>query len=231
MIRSRSKPLTHTHRICFKTGVKFWAAVAVVVVAIAGYWYTHRDIHYPAGVLVRVDPSQMPLPAEAASISHGEFTLKPLASFSVDARVLHRRNYRYDAGAALVPVDLALGWGVMSDETVLARIQISQSMRCYWYRYKLPPPIAVEEIVSHSSNMHIIPANPTVAARCQSLRSGELVRLVGDLVEATGPKIGTWKTSLTRTDTGNGACELFYVEEIKEIAVDGPKENKVVATN
>jgi hypothetical protein len=211
--------------------VKFWAAVAVIFLAIAGYWYTHRDIHYPPGVLVQADPGQLPLPPDASPINHGEFSLKPLASFSVDARVLHRRNYRYDAGAALVPVDLALGWGAMSDESVLDRIQISQSMRCYFYRYKLPPPIAVEEIVSHSSNMHIIPANPTVAARCKSLRGGELVRLVGDLGEATGPKIGTWKSSLSRTDTGNGACELFYVEDIHEIPADRPKESRVVATN
>ncbi len=201
------------------------------MVAIAGYCYTHRDIHYPPGVLVQSDPGQLPLPADCAPIKHGEFTLKPLASFSVDARVLHRRIYRYDAGAGLVPVDLALGWGVMSDESVLDRIEISQSMRCYFYRYKLPPPVAVDEIVSHSSNMHIIPATPTIAARCKSLRSGELVRLVGDLVEATGPKIGTWKSSLSRTDTGNGACELFYVEEINEIPPGAAKECKIVATN
>ena len=29
----------------------------------------------------------------------------------------------------------------MSDEAVLDQLSISQSMRFYWYRYKMPPPI------------------------------------------------------------------------------------------
>ena len=37
-------------------------------------------------------------------------------------------------------------------------------------------------------------------------------------MEATGPEIGTWCSSLSRTDTGNGACELVRVEEIEKLA-------------
>ena len=29
---------------------------------------------------------------------------------------------------------------------------------------------------------------------------------------------GTWKSSLTRIDTGNGACEIMYVTEVELIA-------------
>ena len=187
-------------------------------------------MEYPPGVLIPTEPGQVALPSNVSSIAHGAFTLKPLASFSVDGRVLHRRNYRYDAAAALVPVDLALGWGVMSDQRVLDRLTISQSMRCYFYRYKLPPPIPADEIVSHSSNMHIIPATREIAEQCKSLRNGALVRLIGDLVEATGPGINTWKSSLSRTDIGNGACELFYVEQIRELSAGEPVETRVVAT-
>ena len=210
--------------------MKFWGGLAIIAAAIFGYWYCHRDIEHPPGVLVQADPGQVLLPSDASSIAHGAFTLKPLALFSIDARVLHRRNYRYDTAAKLVPIDLALGWGVMSDQQVLDRLTISQSMRCYFYRYKLPPPIPVDDIVSHSSNMHIIPATPEVAARCKSLRNGALVRLTGDLVEATGPGLGTWKSSLSRTDSGNGACELFYVEEIRELPAGAPVETRIAAT-
>src|SRR5690349_871510 len=93
-----------------------------------GYCYSHRPIHYPPGVLLNTEPAQVLLPESVAPIAYGHFALKPLALFSVDARVLHRHNYHYDAGASLVPVDLALGWGRMSDETVLDHLQISQSM-------------------------------------------------------------------------------------------------------
>jgi hypothetical protein len=207
--------------------VKFLTAVAVLGLTIAGYCYLHRPIQYPPGVLIASDPSQILLPSDVAPISHGKFSLKPLAVFSVDARVLHRRNYRYDPGAGLVPVDLALGWGVMSDQQILDKLNISQSMRCYWYEYRLPPPIPVNDIVSHSSNMHIIPATAEIASKCSSIRSGTLVHLIGDLVEATGPGIPKWTSSLSRTDRGNGACELFYVEEIKEISPASPTDTRV----
>ncbi|MDB6147694.1 MAG: hypothetical protein JWO45_1358 [Spartobacteria bacterium] len=171
------------------------------------------------------------LPADTPSIGIGGFQLKPLALFSVDARILQRRNYRYDRRAALVPVDLALGWGPMSDQHVLDQLRISQSMRFYWYEYRLPSPIPVADIVSHSSNVHIIPANAAIAARCKSLRAGALVHLSGDLVEATGPGVTNWRSSLSRTDTGNGACELLYLENIKEISVGlGASKGSVVAS-
>ncbi|MFL6515908.1 MAG: hypothetical protein ACJ8M1_12895 [Chthoniobacterales bacterium] len=209
--------------------MKFFAGIGLLLLTMTGYCYLHRPIHYPPGVLVESEPSQILLPSDVNSISYGKFVLKPLAVFSLDARVLHRRNYRYDPGAALVPVDLALGWGVMSDERVLDQLNISQSMRCYWYEYRLPPPIPVDDIVSHSSNMHIIPATPEIASKCRSIRSGTLVHLIGDLVEATGPGVPKWTSSLSRTDRGNGACELFYVEEIKEISPDSPTERRVTA--
>ncbi len=152
-----------------------------------------------------------------APIEHGEYHLKPLARFSIDARILHRKNYGYDRQAKLVPVDLAVGWGPMSDQAVLDRIKISQSMRFYWYEYQLPPPIPQEQIISHSTNLHIIPATTAVSSFCKSLRQGELVHLEGELVEATGPEIGTWRSSLSRTDTGNGACELMLVQDCSKI--------------
>jgi hypothetical protein len=78
--------------------------------------------------------------------------------------------------------------------------------------------------------MHIIPATPAIAKQCKSLRAGSLVHLRGDLVEATGPGIGRWRSSLSRTDTGNGACELFYVDEIEQIPMDFTAKGRVLAT-
>jgi hypothetical protein len=187
--------------------------------AIFGYWFLHRPITYPAGVLIEAEPQQI-AESEVAPIECHGFNLKPLARFTLEARVLHRKVYRYDQQAALAPVDLALGWGPMSDQSVLDRLSISQSMRFYWFEYQLPPPIAPDQIVSHSTNVHLIPATEQIASLCKSLRTGSLVHLGGELVEATGPGIGTWRSSLSRTDTGNGACELMWVKEVT--VLDGP---------
>jgi hypothetical protein len=40
------------------------------------------------------------------------------------------------------------------------------------------------------------------------------VELSGWLVDAAGPEHFTWRSSRRRDDTGNGACELIYVEKI-----------------
>jgi hypothetical protein len=202
--------------------MKTISALLAIGLAFFAYAYLHRPISYPAGVLVESEPKQIAVSEGEELIEHGEYHLKPLARFSLDARILHRKVYGYDRESKLVPVDLAVGWGPMSDQAVLDRLTISQSMRFYWYEYESPPPIPKEQIISHSTNLHVIPATSAVASFCKSLRQGELVHLDGELVEATGP-IGVWRSSLSRTDTGNGACELMLVKDCSKV---GPAENK-----
>lgn len=186
-------------------------AILAIALVVFGYLYLHRPITYPAGILIESEPVQIMVPNEEPAIQYSDYKLKPLAHFSLDVRILHRKNYGYDRSAKLVPVDLAVGWGPMSDQAVLDKMEITQSMHFYWYQYQSAP-IPKEEIISHSTNLHVIPATSVIASFCKSLRQGELVHLDGELVEATGPGIGTWRSSLSRTDTGNGACELMLVE-------------------
>lgn len=208
--------------------MKAFCAFLVIVLAGYCYWYGHRPINYPPGVLISSDPEQINLPKDTPAFEQGSFHLKPLAVFSIDARVLHRKVYRYDNQAALVPVDLALGWGPMSDQQVLDQLSISQSGRFYWYQYRQPP-IPKEQIISHSTNVHIIPSTPAIASQCKSLRAGSLIHLTGDLVEATGPGIGSWRSSLTRTDSGNGACELMWVKEMSVLTENEPPVSPALA--
>ena len=194
--------------------MKSFGVFLAIALASVAYWYFHRPITYPPGVLIASEPEQIAIIGSVKPIDYHAFHLQPLAYFTIDARVLHRKIYRYDRPAALVPVDLALGWGPMSDQHVLDQLKISQSMRFYWYEYQRQPPIPKDQIISHSTNIHVIPSTTEIASRCKSLRTGSLVHLSGELVEATGPGIGTWRSSLSRTDTGNGACELMWVEKM-----------------
>ena len=191
--------------------MKILAFGFAITLAIFAWHYANRPITYPPGILIASDPKQTSI--TEAPITCGDFTLQPLAYLALDARLLHLKIYRYDKQAALVPVDLALGWGPMSDQRVLDQITVTQSMRFYWFDYKQPP-ISKEEIIAHSTNMHIIPSTKAIASRCKSLRAGTLVHLEGNLVEASAPNYGTWHSSVSRTDTGNGACELIWLKEI-----------------
>jgi hypothetical protein len=137
--------------------------------------------------------------------------LQPLAGFSVDARVLSREDYSLGREADLSPTDLALGWGRMRDDAVLSQLSIDQSNRWYHYRWQGAPPIPVDEIVRSSANLHMIPSSDVVAKELARVRKGDRVRIEGWLVEADAPDGWRWRSSLTREDSGSGACEVVYV--------------------
>src|SRR5690606_21681074 len=113
--------------------------------------------------------------------------------------------------------DLVLGWGPMSDQAVLDAIDISQGGRAYTW-WTDAPPVALREIERHSANVHILPASDAIEKQVLALRRGELVELSGHLVQIQGDDGWTWRTSLTRDDTGDGACEVFWVEEVSRPA-------------
>jgi hypothetical protein len=175
--------------------------------------WQNRPLVHPPGVMAGAPPSQQMLPEPQAFVFK-DYLVTPRARFSLRARVLSRRDYRWGGGADLSPLDLALGWGVMSDQAVLDRIDISQRSRWYYTRYDLPAPIPDTAIIANSSNMHIIPANDLVRASLKKIRSGEVINATGYLVDVDHDSGFYWRTSLRRDDTGNGSCELFYVERL-----------------
>ena len=165
----------------------------------------------PPRVAALDPPLQTPVPTSLAGFRRSDATLTPLAGFSIDARVLSRRDYRSDRESRYAPSDLALGWGRMRDEAVLARLDISQSARWYRYRYGGEPPIPQAEIERSAANMHMIPGSEAIADALADVKQGERVRIDGWLVEARAPDGWRWRSSTTRDDTGPGACELVYV--------------------
>lgn len=114
------------------------------------------------------------------------------------------------------PIDLALGWGQMSDEAVLDKIDISQSGR--WYRWRVEEfPIPQKDIETQSANMHMIPANDLVEDMLNSSKQGQIIELSGYLIRAEADDGWNWQSSLTRNDIGAHTCEVVYVESFQLI--------------
>ena len=188
--------------------------VAVVAVGLWLGWddWQQREIKHEPGVLANAEPSQRNL-ATATPIRQGKFTLTPRAEFNVTARVLASERYHMDAMASLIPRDLALGWGPMSDSLVLAQVDISQSGRFYFWRTRTNvPPIPLVQIAASSANMHLIAANASVARTIDRARVGHIIELEGQLVDVRDDNGWQINTSLTRADVGAGSCEIIYVE-------------------
>ena len=189
----------------------------LVVLALSGFLLRNalaaRPIPRAPGIITPAEPSQTAL-AQPVRFSKDGFTISALAGFEFQARVILKADYN-DFGARIAPVDLALGWGPMSDSSVLDALNVYQSDRFYFFEAKDQWPLPLENVGYYSANMHVIPANPTVERGLRGLKSGNIVHLRGFLVHVDGPDGFTWTSSLTRTDAGNGACELVWVESLE----------------
>ena len=173
-----------------------------------GLWklYSGRDVHHPPGILAAAEPLQREIDS-APMIDRGDFRLRPRAEFSATVRVLSREDYSLGELARLVPTDFAVGWGPLSDSKVLEDVEVTQSNRFYYWHTEHWP-VDRATIESHSANWHVIPDNAAVRAVLGKLRRGSIVELEGELVDIEG-KEGSMTTSLSRTDTGAGACEVL----------------------
>jgi hypothetical protein len=176
-------------------------------------WLSNRPVKAPDGVLAPGEPLQGEVP-DGATLPSGRWTLKVRAHYRITARILGLERYHLDALASLIPEDLALGWGPMSENRILQSIDISQSDRFYFWRAAAGEPLAKDAIIAHSANTHVIPENPLIARQLSHLRRGEVVTLTGDLVDGVRDDGLRIKTSLVRTDTGAGACEVMLVREV-----------------
>lgn len=190
----------------------FYLLLFVLVIVLVWKW-EGRDIVHPPGLLVPETPRQAEL-ADPRPFMVDRYQLTPRADFRIRARVLSRENYYLGDEADLSPIDLALGWGAMSDQTVLDRIDITQGGRWYFTRYDLPGPLPDRQIIRNSGNMHVIPANSLVSDRLGDVRTGDLIQARGFLVDVDRDDGFYWRTSRTRDDTGGGSCEIFYVEQL-----------------
>ena len=176
-------------------------------------WFTNRPFHPPDGVLAVSDPAQTDV-ADGEKVQVGRWTLTVRAHYRITARILARERYHFDTLSDLVPEDLALGWGPMSDNRILRSLDIYQADRFYFWRGSAHSAIQKNSVITHSANTHVIARNPLIARQLKRLRPGQVVTLTGELVDGVRDD-GVWiKTSLTRDDTGAGACEVLLVSDV-----------------
>lgn len=185
----------------------------IILLVIIGYvFWPEKTISYPPGQVAPDQPQQVNLSNQPVWQKEN-FTIKALAQYKIKARVLSRNNFSVGRESKLSPVDLALGWGPMSDQSVIDQIEISQSNR--WYHWKTDKyPIPREQISLNSANVHIIPKDEVVEEELDKVYKGSLIEMKGYLVEVNASDGWHWKSSLKRDDTAGGSCELFWVEQL-----------------
>ncbi len=148
----------------------------------------------------------------------GRFSITPVATYNISARVVSSKLYSRNWTASLSPVDLALVWGRLADHEMDNFISYKQRNRWYFYKYSKDCPVDNNYIISHSSNNHIIPASYNLTLVLKSIKKNDNVSIEGYLVRIEGYSKNrkvNWGTSLTRNDSGDRSCELIYAKTIR----------------
>lgn len=187
--------------------------IFVILLTLAGWLFFHQPAASWRGMPAAQDPVQTSKDLPPA-FAHGAYTITPMARYSITGVVLSRDRYRYDSGAELAPVDLALGWGPMSVAGVINELKVSQSGRFYEYSYS-EPPLEQRAIELHSANTHCLPADDAVRRQLLAVKRHELVTMEGYLVRVTKDDGYRWVSSMTREDTGGGACEVLWITSLE----------------
>jgi len=183
---------------------------------------------FPLGLLVGLsscggmDEERPPLP-EPVQVDVEPVRMSPgmtkLADFSAHVLVLSRREYPSDPVDVLSgtsPLDLAVAWGPAASAEAVEAVELTQSDRRYHWRARQSDMAVpgVGDFTRHSGNWHMVPADAEVSAALASVKPGDVVSMEGELVLLTFPDGTYYASSLSRNDTGDGACEIFRVRSI-----------------
>lgn len=161
-------------------------------------------------------PEPVQVDVEPVRISPG---MTKLADFSANVFVISRKEYPSDPSDVLSgasPLDLAVAWGPAASEEAREAVELTQSDRRYHWRAResdMATP-GVGNFTRYSGNWHMVPADTKVAADLAAVKPGDIVSMEGELVLLTFPDGTYYASSLSREDTGDGACEIFRVRSI-----------------
>lgn len=147
-------------------------------------------------------------------------TLTSDTSYSISAKVESSKRYS-DAISAAVPYDLLLAWGKMAEADIDGKLGWDQSDRQGMVSGSLGgsgADVSSEYVINHVSNNHLVPATDNIRKAMATIEAGDDVRIDGRLVDVRmktdDSRVMTVSTSKKRSDQGDGACEIIYVEEL-----------------
>jgi hypothetical protein len=153
------------------------------------------------------------------------YTLTPRAAYEIAGLVVsqHRGDALFNLYHQADPGnirDVCVVWGEAVTNGSYRKVKFSSGeFTCsYSWSGALTPAFRPEK----ASNNHLVPADRAIARRIGAIRVGDQIRMTGLLVDYTVTKDGqdvfSRRTSLTRGDTGNGACEILYVTGLSVVA-------------
>lgn len=180
-------------------------------------WGTYTSAPVP----LEQEPIQTPLePPERVTVTRGgrTFTIEKLFRYDHAGEVLSATSYDLTWTNDFFDVDVGTIWGP-TREQLKERFTFQQMGRFLFWRTEGQPTQEEKlDVTRHIANNHLIPAEGSqhLASAVRLVREGDLVRIRGALVrilDDQGRVLAT--SSVVRDDTGAGACEIIWVDELQ----------------
>ncbi len=153
-----------------------------------------------------------------------DIVIQPKYAYTLEGLVTHTKDYDGDTPPNNIsPKDIAVAWGKVAEYNKKIDFKWSQNNRFAYNEISNSDADKYLGGASHAgaqfSNNHLIPANSDVAKEVDMIRSGDHIIIEGYLVNTTfyreGKVYSRWNSSTTRYDSGDHACEIIYVTNVK----------------
>lgn len=190
-------------------------AIVGIIIAIVFTYITNKNLYQgfisdPVQKYVS-NPSKINIEG-----SDGIVEASVLAEYSIEGVVKGKRLYLWDYSSQVSKFDVALAWGDLNKKEIDKHISYSQGGRWYNFCYSPDSTVSSSYISKHSANVHLIHSDMNILVKLIGITKNSHIKLKGYLVKVHFND-SEWKSSLTRNDTGNGACEIMYVTDVEII--------------
>lgn len=203
---------------------KALAILAIILYTIFSYYKSYsfseidefKELEYYVD-FEELDSENEPIQKDIHDITfkHNDiYTIRVTHQYYGEVKILGTREYNQKGAGSLSPIDLVFGWEEMARPNIYNRVNISQRGR--WYYWNISKKfIPLNKISHNSSNNHIIPYDKHVYDTIMNLDYGDTIKFSAYLVRIKGKDGSYWNSSISRTDTGNGACEVILMMDIE----------------
>ncbi len=215
------------------SGDVFYFGLKVCACAVALWFFAHFfSTRLPGALSLAAELAQEPeqsTPLSAAppftkEIGSHTYSIQPQADYKIRGLVVatHDSSSWFDishaqAGDFFNTHDLCVIWGEDARSSFLPDIEFTHGdWTCYFRTKSAGAWKAFRK--DQLSNNHILPASPDVLDVIRSAQIGDQIEISGQLVDYSTDGNPMRKTSLTRTDTENGACEIIYATQARFLA-------------
>ena len=171
-----------------------------------------------------IEPIQQPIQSSEFSVNvdGNDYFIQPLYDYEIYGLVVSYRLHNGDTGAHLRwgdylnVADYCVVWSKSAFSKKLSEFNFrNQEWTCYWQTSSSKALSSFDP--AKLSNNHLITADSRIRDSIKKINIGDQIKIKGWLSSYRSTDRHIRGTSINRIDTGNGACETIYVNEIEII--------------